>query len=95
MNNIINFKKDLLNFTSYYNRRIFSQNIGRYIHYKENDFLMKKTESILIIQKYIRGWLVRNSLNKLVNYIIRYRLLKQVISPIFYYSKKNKQRINI
>ena len=77
--NIINFKKDLLNFTSYYNRRIFSQNIGRYIHYKENDFLMKKTESILIIQKYIRGWLVRNSLNKLVNYIIRYRLLKHII----------------
>ena len=76
--NIINFKKDLLNFTSY-NRRIFSQNIGRYIHYKENDFLMKKIKIILIIQKYIRGWLVRNSLNKLVNYIIRYRLLKHII----------------
>ena len=77
--NTINFKKELLNFTSYYNRRLFSQNIGRYIHYKENDYLIKKTESIIIIQKFIRGWLVRNSLNKLVNYIIRYRLLKHII----------------
>ena len=74
-----NSKKDLLNFTSYYNKILFSKNIGRYTHFKSNEYFIQKINSISIIQKFIRGWLVRNSLNKLINYIIKYRLLRHII----------------
>ena len=95
-----NSKKDLLNFTSYYNKRIFSRNIGRYTHFKFNDYLIKKLKSILIIQKFIRGWLVRNSLNKLINYIIKYRLLRHIIIiqknyKRYFFRKKTREFILI
>ena len=83
------FKKDLINFYSKENKRKYGLLIGRYNHYKINNFYQLKIKSIIKIQKNIKHFLTIRCIQKLILFQIRKRIYNKIILIQKYYRKYN------